>query len=156
MEFRFENKITVWDMWKLSMRNIYGSLVGIVNAVFSVAIIAFTVRFWNALPIFVRGLLVFCCIIYPVLQPIMVYRRSAQQVATLPKDMVYEINDTGLHISADNQKSHITWKQVRRVIKEKNMIILAIEGGRGYMLTNKALGDQREALWDYLQAKVNN
>lgn len=100
------------------------------------------------------GLLVLCCVTYPIMQPLMVYLRASKQVAALPKDMIITINDTGLHITADNQKAHITWSRVRGVIKNYGMIILAVEDGRGYMLTDKILGTQKEALLEFLESRI--
>lgn len=153
MEFQFINKITVWDIWKLSMRNIYRSMVGISNIVFSVAIILLTFRFWGEMEPFLKSTLVLFCILFPIMQPLMIFMRASKQVAALPKDMVMEINDTGMHITGDNQKSHIPWNRVRRVMKQEGMIILAIEGGRGYMLTDRTLGEQKEAFLQYLESK---
>lgn len=156
MEFRFESKISTWDMWKLSMNNIYHSIVGVYNLILAVALILLTVRFWNDMGIFLKGLLVLCCILFPILQPLLIYRRAAKQVSALPKDMTIEINETGLHVTGDGQKSHISWNRVKRVILERGMIILAIESGRGYMLTDKTLGTQKEELLNFLQTKIKN
>lgn len=156
MKFRFESKISTWDIWKLSMNNIYHSIVGVYNAIMAVAIILLTVKFWNDMGAFLRGTLVLCCILFPILQPLLIYRRAAKQVASLPKDMVIEINETGLHITGDAQKSHVSWNRVKRVILERGMIILAIESGKGYMLTDKVLGTQKDELINFLQTKIQN
>lgn len=154
MEFQFESNITAWDIWKLSMRNIYRSIVGLCNIIFSVAIILLTIKFWGPNQEFLMGLLVLCCVTYPIMQPVMVYLRASKQVAALPKDMIITINETGLHITADNQKAHITWSRVRGVIRNYGMIIIAVEDGRGYMLTDKILGTQKEALLEFLESKI--
>lgn len=154
MEFRFETKVTAWDMWKLSMRHIYKSMVGLCNLIFAAAIIALTYRFWNEVEAFMKGLLVFCCILFPIMQPLMIYMRAAKQVKALPQNMVLEIDNTGLHITGDDQKSHIPWSRVRGLIKEKGMLILAVDSGRGYMLTDRILGTQKEALIAFVESKV--
>lgn len=156
MEFRFESKISTWDIWKLSMNNIYHSIVGVYNAIMAVAIIALTVKFWSDMGAFLRGVLVLCCILFPILQPLLIYRRAAKQVSSLPKDMVIEINETGLHITGEDQKSHVSWNRVKKIILERGMIILAIESGKGYMLTDKVLGTQKNELIEFLQTKIQN
>ena len=156
MEFRFESKISTWDIWKLSMNNIYHSIVGVYNAIMAVAIIALTVKFWSDMGAFLRGVLVLCCILFPILQPLLIYSRAAKQVSSLPKDMVIEINETGLHITGEDQKSHVSWNRVKKIILERGMIILAIESGKGYMLTDKVLGTQKNELIEFLQTKIQN
>lgn len=153
MNFRFENKITVWDVWKLSMDRIYRSTFGICAIMFTVAIFALTVIIWNPKHMFWMGVLVFFCILFPVLQPILIYFRAAKVVRALPGDMIYEINDTGVHITANNQKNHVMWKNVHRVMVEPNVITIVAEGGRGYMLTNTTLGTQRDAFIKFIESK---
>ncbi len=154
MSFQFEPKVTVMDMWKLSMRRIYSSMLGVCNIVLAGAIIALTYRFWNEMSSFLQVVLLLACFIFPVLQPISIYMRAAKQLKGVPQDLVLEINDTGLHITGNNQKDHIQWKQVKTLLEEKNMVILAVEGGRGYMLTNRVLGAQRNELLDFVNAKI--
>lgn len=156
MEFRFENTLTAGDLWKLSMHHIYHSLVGLCNIIFAVAIILLTIRFWNPRQEVLMGILVLLCILYPLMQPIMIYLRSAKQVKTLPKDMVIEINESGVHITGDGQKSHIPWARVRGMIREPNMLIIAGEAGRGYMLTNKMLGARKDDFIEYVESKLKN
>ncbi len=156
MNFRFESNINTWDIWKLSMYNIYHSMVGVCNAIFAVAIVLLTIRFWDPKQELLMALLVLCCIVYPVIQPVAIYRRASKQVKALPANMVYEINDTGIHITVGEQKTHVTWNRVRGIRKEYKMIILALDGGRGYMLTDRMLGTQKGDFLDFLEAKVKS
>ena len=156
MEFRFEDKITALDVWKLSMYHVYRSLAGVCNVVFAVAIICATIKLWNPREGMLMSILLFCCVLFPVIQPLMIYTRAARQMAALPKDMVYEINESGIHIIAGNQKSHLTWNRVRGVIKEHGMVILATDAGRGYMLTDKTLGTQKDSFIEFLESKLEH
>lgn len=154
MEFRFECKVTAMDMWKLSMSHIYHNILGVYNAIFAVAIILLTIKFWDPGNGLLMGVLLFACLLFPVIQPIAIYLRAIPQVSALPKDMVMVINDTGLHITAGENRAHVTWNRVKGTIMERNMIILAIEDGKGYMLTNKVLGTQKEALVRFVESKL--
>lgn len=154
MEFRFEDKITAGDIWKLSIYKIYHSMLGVCNIVFSGALIALTIRFWNPEKEFLMSILILCCILFPVIQPFLVYVRAVKQVEALPKNMIIEINATGVHITGDNQKAHVPWKRIRGVMKERGMVVIATEAGRGYMLTDKILGTQKEALLEFLETKI--
>lgn len=156
MEFRFDSKISTWDMWKLSMNNIYHSIVGVYNTIMAVAIILLTIKFWNEVGGFLKGVLLLCSILFPILQPLLIYRRAAKQVSSMPKDMMLEINDTGIHVTTDAQKTHISWNRVKQIILQRGMIIIAIESGMGYMLTDRSLGAQKEELLNYLQSKTLN
>lgn len=156
MEFRFEDKITAFDVWKLSMYHVYHSMAGVCNIVFAVAIILVTIRLWNPREAVLMSIFLFCCVLFPVIQPLVIYIRAAGQVAALPKDMVYEINASGIHIIAGNQKSHLTWNRIRGVMKEQGMVILATDAGRGYMLTDKTLGTYKDSFLEFLESKLEH
>ena len=94
MEFRFEDKMTALDMWKLSMHHIYHSLVGWCNAIFSVAIILLTIKLWDPEKGFLMGCLLLASVAYPIVQPVMVYLRGAKQVAALMSPVyMYPVTD---------------------------------------------------------------
>jgi len=154
MKFQFEPKVTALDMWKLSMRHIYKSMIGVCNVIFAIAIILLTIKFWSETGAFLKGALVFCCVLFPVMQPLSVYMRAVKQVEALPQDMVLEVDETGIHITGDSQKSHMQWNRVKGFIKEKDMVILAIDGGRGYMLTDRILGTHKDAFISFVEAKM--
>lgn len=154
MEFRFENKLTACDMWKLSMRRIYRSLMGASNILISLAAIVFTIRYWNPEEKLLMAVLIMFCVLFPVVQPAMIYLRAAKQVRALPENMVFEINNAGLFVITKEQKLHIPWKGIHGAIKEKGMLILAADSGRGYMLTDKMLGTQKEAFLKFLEDKL--
>lgn len=153
MEFRFEEKVSAMDIWKMSMRHMYSSVIGACNIIVAVALIAMSVHFWNAQPSW-RAFFVFICILVPVIQPVVMYRRAAKQVAVLPNDLCLELNQSGLHVHVNGQKTDISWSQVRGVMVEREMIILVVEEGRGYMIPNRALGTQKEAFLKFVQSKM--
>lgn len=156
MEFCFKNEITAMDIWKLTMYRIYHSMSGVCNIIFSIALIIVTVRLWNPAEKFMMSLLVLACVLYPVIQPLSIYIRAIKQVAALPEDMILEINDKGIHVTGNGEKAHLPWSRVRGVIKEKNMIVLVAEAGRGYMLTYKTLGKQKDELVNFVESKIKH
>lgn len=154
MEFRFENTLTAYDMWKLSMRRIYRSLMGVSNILISLAAIVFTIRYWNPQEKLLMAVLVMFCVLFPVVQPFVIYLRVSKQVKAMPENMVLEINNAGLYVITKKQKLHIPWKGIRGAIREKDMVILAADGGKGYMLTDKMLGTQKDAFLGFLGEKL--
>lgn len=154
MEFRFENKLTAYDVWKLSMRRIYRSVMGVSNILISLAAIVFTIRYWNPQEKLLMAVLVMFCVLFPVVQPVMIYLRAARQVKAMPEDMVLEVTNAGLSVITKEQTFRIPWKGIRGAIREKSMIILAADGGKGYMLTDRMLGTQKEAFLRFLGEKL--
>lgn len=140
----------------LTMRRIYRTLTGVSNILISLAAIVFTIRYWNPEQGVLMGILILFCVLFPVIQPVMIYIRAAKQVAAMPKDLEYQFDNIGLTVIADGKKSLVPWKEIRGAVKEKGMVILAAGGNRGYMLTDKVLGTQKDAFLEFLDRKLKS
>lgn len=136
------------------MRRIYRSLMGVSNILISLAAIVFTIRYWNPEEKLLMAVLVMFCVLFPVVQPFVIYLRVAKQVKAMPENMVLEVNNAGLNVITKERKLHIPWKGIRRALREKGMIILAAEGSKGYMFTDRMLGEQKEAFLKFLGEKL--
>lgn len=154
MRYKFRCDVTAADLWLLSMHRIYHSMVGVCGVVFAVSAIALTARFWAVSTLPVKLLLIAACLLVPVLQPVGVYIRSRGQQAQLPKNMELWFGDQEIYVQADGKTDHVSWKKIARVIREKNMILLLLADGRGYMLTNRELGEEKEEFYRYLVSQI--
>ncbi len=154
MNYRFNYKTTAFDFWQLSMYYTYGSIVGMCNIIFTVAMILLAVKFWGDINTVVRILLVLACCLFTVVQPLVIYLRARKQVSTLPTDMAIVFDDAGVHVETGNQISHLKWKAIKRVAKKPTMIVVFSTTTHGFLLTNKALGDQKEEFYAYLVSKI--
>lgn len=154
MKYRFENKVTAWDFWILSMYHIYHSTVGVCNIVFTVAMFALTYRFGGQVHDMLELLMVIGCILFPVLQPLAVYLRSKAQAAMLPKNLELTFSEKGLHVKVAEQTQDISWGKIVSVTKEINMIIVRSDASHGYIITNRMLGDKKAEFWAFVQSKI--
>ena len=156
MEYRFKCDVKAWDLWKMAMARTYRSLIGLVNVIFTVAMILLTVRFWPTASDLIRVLMVLGCILFPVIQPLAVYGNSVKQLEDLPKDMELLFNDGGLRVFVGDKSELIRWSRIRNAIKRSNMIVVMSDDSHGYMLTNRVLGDQKEEFYEYICKKIRN
>ncbi len=156
MEYRFKCDVRAKDLWEMAMIRTYKSIVGLVNIIFTVAMILLTVRFFDQASDFVRVLLVFGCILFPVIQPLAVYGKSARQLEDLPGDMELVFNDRGVDVHVGDKRQLLKWKGIRNAIKRSNMIVVMSDDSHGYMLTNRVLGDDKEEFYNYLCGKIRN
>jgi hypothetical protein len=150
MEYSFSSDIKASDLWKISMSRTYRSVAGVVNIVFTVAMLLMTVHFWGTANSFVRAILLLACMIFPVIQPLAVFGRSAKQVEALPKGVNLLFNDRGVHVTCGDKDEQLPWKKIIKVLKQKDMIVLMSDGTHGYMLMNRILGDKKEEFYQYL------
>lgn len=155
MRYRFDYQITALDLWQLSMYGIYGSMIGVCNIIFTIAILLLAVKFWSDVNNFIKILLIAGICLFPVIQPASIYVRAKRQVAGIPRGFEISFDDKGIHLKAEKQNSELKWKMIRGISKKPNMIVIYTTNNFGYILTNKVLGEQKEDFYRYLVSKIN-
>lgn len=155
MRYKFKCDTKAGDCWKLYMNRMYHSMIGVCSLVFALAMIALSVRFWNSTNGFGKFLLVFACLLVPVIQPLGVYMRCAKQTVQIPKGMELWFGDEGIYIRVGEKTDNVPWKKVRSVSKASNMVIIIVSDGRGYMLTDRVLGQEKESFFDYVSSCIS-
>lgn len=153
MTYQYKCSVRAADFFRMSMRQTYHSVAGMCNLVFTVAMILLTVKFWERSGDLVQVLLLFACLLFPVIQPIGIYFRAKAQARTLPEDMELGFDDAGLHVRVGEQKENIPWKRIR-VVKQPDMIIVFSDAKHGYMLTNRVMGNEKEAFFAFAEKKI--
>lgn len=155
MKYQFTINTTASDLWQLSMYGTYGSILGVTNAVFTVAMVLLAVRFFSEASMVLKCLLIAAICIFPVFQPLLVYRRAKKQAKNLPKDVLLSFDDQGMHVSIGVQKEDIAWNAVRGITKKPTLLILYSSAQHGYVLSNKVLGEHKEEFYQYVRSKID-
>ena len=154
MEYRFKCDVRAKDLWVMAMRRTYKSLVGLVNIIFTVAMILLAIKFWESASDFIKILLVLGCILFPVLQPLAIYGNSVRQLEDMPGDMELVFNDTGVRVLVGEKSELLRWNRIKNAIKRSGMIVIMSDDSHGYMLTDRVLGGQKEEFYEYLCGKI--
>ena len=76
MTYQFKSEVTAGDFWKLTMSRTYRSVAGVCNMVFTVAMILFTAKFFRTSGDLMQMLMLFGCLLFPVIQPIAIYLKG--------------------------------------------------------------------------------
>ncbi len=150
MEYSFKMEITPADYWVLTMTGIYRSFVGVINIVFTAAMAALAIRFMGRVDPVFEGMIVFGLSVFPVLHPIAIYGMSIKQTEHMPKDVELSFDRKGMRVRDGAMTERIPYTKVTRLQKRNNMIIIMTDGSHGYMLTNRVLGDKKDALYNDL------
>ena len=154
MEYKYICDVKASDLWKMAMVRTYKSVVGVVNIVFTVALVLLTISFWSESAGIIKSLLIFGCLLFPVIQPLATYGMSVKQLEDLPRDMELTFNEKGVHVETGGKTQNILWKNISNAIKRKNMIIIMSDDRHGYMLTDRVLGKEKDAFYDFLCSKI--
>ncbi|MGH4052011.1 MAG: YcxB family protein [Clostridium sp.] len=154
MKYKFNYQTTAFDLWQLSMYSIYGSIVGVCNIIFTVAMFLLTARFWGDVNSFIKIILIIAICLFTVIQPAVIYRRAKRQVGTVARDMEMNFDDNGIHVKTENQSSNLKWNTIKGLSKKPSMIVIFSTTKHGFVLTNKVLGKQKKAFYDYAVSKI--
>ncbi len=154
MKYKYMCDVKASDLWKMAMVRTYKAAIGVVNIVFTVAMILLVFRFWKTAPDILRVLMIFGCLVFPVIQPLATYGMCVKQLENMPRDMELKFDDVGVTVSTGGQSQLIRWDKVRNAIKRSNMIVVMSDDSHGYMLTNRVLGNEKEEFYDFLCSKI--
>ena len=154
MKYRFNYKVKAVDILKLTLYSIYSSLVGMCNIIFTCAMIFCLFSFWKEVNTLIKIVMLFLSILFPVLQPILIYMRSKRQLKAIPKDMTLEFTDTGIDISSNSNINSVSWNKVKKVAIIFGMVILVLDNSQGFILNKEVLGNFKNDLVMYINNKI--
>lgn len=156
MRFQYTYRTTAFELWQLSMYYTYGSMVGVCNIIFTIAVLALSVSRWSVSGTGFRMLLVFGMCLFTVIQPLAVYLRAKKQVSGLTQDTTVSFADEGIHIMVGEQFSNIRWESVKKISKKPTMIIVFSDTTHGFLFTNRVVGAERDAFYEYITSKIKH
>lgn len=154
MTYRFPYQVRAVDLWWLSMYNMYRSTAGMCNLIFTVAMVILTVTFWGRSGVPIKAIMIGMCLLFPFVQPIIIYLKARRQMAFMPKDMEIEVGEKGLQVTTSSENQMIPWNQIKQVSDVPRMVILHAGGGQGYMLTNVVLQERKKEFVKFVKSKV--
>lgn len=156
MRYQYTYRTTALELWQLSMYYTYGSMVGVCNIVFTVAVLALTVARWGVSGAGMRVLLVLGLCLFTVIQPLLVYLRARRQAAGITQDTTASFGDGGIHIQVGEQFSDIKWSSIKKISRKPTMIIIFSDTTHGFLLTDRVLGADKEAFYGYITSKIKH
>ena len=154
MRFQYTYRTTAFELWQLSMYYTYGSMVGVCNIIFTFAVLALMVSRWSVSGTGFRVLLVFGLCLFTVIQPLVVYLRARKQTAGVTQDTTVSFSDEGIHIRVGEQFSNIRWEAIKKISKKPTMIIIFSDTTHGFLFTDRVLGAEKEAFYQYVTSKI--
>lgn len=155
MHYEYTYRNSGSELWQLSMYYTYGSMVGLCNIIFTVAVMALAVSRWGESGIVMRLLMVIGICLFTVIQPVMVYRKASRQAKSMTNDTQVRFDDSGIHIRYGSESSELKWDTIKGVSKKPTMIVIFSSTTHGFVLSNRILGNEREAFYEYVTSKVN-
>jgi len=154
MEFKFRYRVKPVSLWILTLVNVYRSMMAVINIIFTVSMALLIYRFWSDAGVTGRILMLAGLILFPVLQPLLIYLRSRKIVNQMPKDLDITFDQTGFEIANGSQSSHVAYTEVRSVICLFKMLIIYTRSRQGFILDNEMLSGKNKNLSAFLSEKI--
>ena len=160
--YKFTIQITGDDLFQSSLNNVKHSRTFYFDIIFTFAAIIITVytiltgSFFK-LSSYKKILLVFCCFLFPVLQPILLYIKSLNHANKI-KDLKInlEFNDDGILISSSDEKTEVKYENVYNFIKYNNMIIIMYDAIHGQIMPNRVFNNNKDEFYNYVSKKIKD
>lgn len=151
--YTFRN--TPGDMWRYYMSNTYHSLTGIVNIIFTAAVIVLMISRWNTSGVVARVIMVILLLIFPFFQPVAVYGRGVRETEGSKPETTVTFSSSGMKIQVMQHVQNIPWKKMNTFVKRPSFIMIFPDDKHGYLLTNRILGDEKEEFYAFLKEHLS-
>lgn len=151
--YEFRVLLGAKDLWHFSMYHAHKGYLGIFNLLFTLAALYLLVVTWNQNTVAQRLLLVFCAMVFTVIQPGQLYLKAKKQasLAVMKEPVSYQFAVEGISIEQGGQGQDLTWDQMGRVEAAKGLVIIYMDRVHAYLITDAAMGAQKEGFFKLLQ-----
>lgn len=160
--YKFTLKITQDDLFKSSLNYVKHSRTFFFDLIFTfAAIIAtlytlFTGSFYELTNI-KKFLLVFCCILFPVIQPVMLYIKSGNHARRIKDlEVTLEFDDDKITVYSANEKSEVTYENVYNFIKYKNMVVIMYDSIHGQIMPDRIFDGNKDEFYNFVSEKIKH
>lgn len=154
MRYQFTYQNTARDLWQLSMYYIYGSLVGLCNMIFTVAMVLLALLRWQEMALWMRACVVVGMSLFTLFQPLAVYVKARKQAAGVSGETTVQFADAGIYIRSGGQHGELAWKQIRKISKKPTMLVVFADTTHGFLLPDRVLGAEKEEFYRYVVSKI--
>ena len=151
--YQYRYKTTRGEYWKMSMYFIYQSMTGMVNLVFTAALLALTFAKWGSSGNIFRICMVLGCCLFTIFQPLAIYLSAGKLASASGEDTEIRLDDVGIQVKVGNTYDKIPWRKIVRIAKLPGMAIIFTDPSHGYLLTDRVVGEDKKAFYDWLMKK---
>lgn len=150
MDVRLTYKLKPENLWYVSMYKTYSSMAGLVNIIFTVSMVLLALRYWPEVKLLFKCLMTAGILLFPVLQPLLIYLRSRKLASGMPGNLEMRINKDAVHISSGKTHSRLSYRDFIPPRRIRGMIILQTVSGHSYLLDKPSLNGKDQIVFDFL------
>lgn len=154
----FEVKVRAKDLYGFTMYHTYSGIMGKLWVVFSIFCLIASV--WTFGDVSMQGtaaLVVLGCL-FTIINPLMLYYKCVKRVRKTEiykNPFQYTFTKKGFSIAQGEQSSRMNWLDLFQIVCTKKAVYLCPDPVHAQIISLEQLGDQAEALKDFLRNQVS-
>lgn len=140
-------RVETMDMFFFMLQHTYRSVAGVCGVLFSVAAFVVLLWTWGTVNTSYMVLLGVCSALFTVVNPLMLFTKSAKQVVLNPAmkiPIVYTFGESGFTMKQGKEEASAEYRSLYRIRNTKNYIYLYGTGTRANIISKKQLGQQAQ------------
>lgn len=160
MCYEYTIKLNSNDRFNSSMNFIRKSKTFYFDVIFTILAIFATIYMIISRKFFTLGtarkiLMMICCIIFPIIQPIMLYIKSIMNKSKfVESEITLKFDDEKIYISSSAEKTTFDYADVYNFIKFENMIVLMYDSIHGQIIPDRYTKDEKEDFFNFVSDKI--
>lgn len=154
MQYEFTYRNTPGDYLRFRLDNTYHVWTGIVNIVFTVVFVVLLFTRFGSTNLLGKILIIIGLLVFPVIQPLAMYLVARKESGKIQVETTLRFNESGMQILVQEHRQDFLWRDMYPLVKRSTMIIVTPDGMHAYLIPNRAMGDQREAFWQFSEEQI--
>ena len=158
--YKFTFKINEQDIFNSTMNYNKSRITFLFDIVFTITSIGVTTyniinKNFFSFNYFYQVLLIFCCLLFPVVQPILTYIKSLSHAKKLKNiEITMEFTDDRIILSSSNDTTEVLYENVYNFIKYKNMIVVMYDAIHGQIMPNRIFDNNKDEFYDFVASRI--
>ena len=104
-----------------------------------------------------KVLLIFCCVLFPIIQPLMLYIKSGNHAKKLKDfEITLEFDDKKVSVYSATEKSEVLYENIYNFIKYKDMIVIMYDSIHGQIMPDRIFNNNKEEFYNYVSEKIKD
>ena len=149
MSAEFEVTISDKDMFRFNVYHAYHGFQGVIATLAGIWVLVMAGLTFGKVEILYTILYTILGIVFLVYVPGSLYLRSKQQMSSsevLKRALNYKIDDAGVHVSQGDQTADLEWKQIYKMVSNKNQILIYSSRVNAYIIPKEAVLEQYQTI----------
>ncbi len=149
MSAEFEVTITDKDMFRFNIYHAYHGFQGVIATLAGIWVLVMAGLTFGRVEVVYTILYIILGIVFLVYVPGSLYLRSKQQILSsevLKHALRYKIDDEGVHVSQGEQTADLEWKQIYKMVSNRNQLLIYSSRVNAYIIPKEAAGEKYQTI----------